>query len=81
VLSLLGNTCGVIVVNNHGLSHVVSIQLKSQAGNALTECFEDNGVPTILYTAGVKEFTKGCWQEILTEHGGIKQTIAEPCSH
>lgn len=80
MLSLLGNTCGIIFVNNHGFSHAVSIQLKSQAGNALTEYFEDNGVPTLLYTAGAKEFTKGCWQEIQTEHGGIKLTIAEPCS-
>ena len=40
---LSGNTCGVIFVNNLGLLHIVPMKLKSQAGNALTECFEDKG--------------------------------------
>ena len=37
VLSLLGNTYGVIFVNNLGLLHIVPMKSKSQAGNALTE--------------------------------------------
>ena len=45
---------------------------KSQAGNALTDMFEDKGVPTLIHTDGEKEFTQGYWQGILTQHGGIK---------
>ena len=46
----------------------------------MTEFFEDIGVPTVMHTDGAKEFTQGHWQEILSQHGGIKQTFAEPCS-
>ena len=53
---------------------------KSQADNALTEFFVDKGVPMVLHTVGAKKFTQGCWQEILSQHGGIKQTFAEPYS-
>ena len=75
-----GNTCGVIFVNNMGFLHIVPMKSKSQAGNALTEFFEDKGVPTVLHTDGAKEFTQGRWQEILSQHGGIKQAFAEPYS-
>ena len=67
-------------MNNLGFSHIVPMKLKSQAGNALTKFFEDKGVPTVMHTDGAKEFTQGCWQEILSQHGGIKQTFAEPYS-
>ena len=80
VPSLLGNTCGLIFVNNLGFLHIVPMKSKSQAGNALTEFFEDKGVPTVLHTDGAKEFTQGRWQENLSQHGGIKQTFAEPYS-
>ena len=80
VLSLSGNTCGVIFVNNLGFLHIIPMKSKSQAGNALTEFFEDKGVPTVMHTDGAKEFTQGHWQEILSQHGGIKQTFAEPFS-
>ena len=53
---------------------------KSQAGNALTEFFEDKGVPTIMHTNGAKEFTQGRWKEILSQHECIKQTFAESYS-
>ena len=53
------------------------MKLKSQAGKALTKFFEDKGVPTVLHTDGAKEFTQGCWQEILPQHGGIKQTFRD----
>ena len=33
-----------------------------------------------MHMDGAKEFTQGCWQEILSQHGGIKQTFAEPYS-
>ena len=33
-----------------------------------------------MHTDSAKEFTQGCWQEILSQHGGIKQTFAEPYS-
>ena len=56
VPSLSGNTCGVIFVNNLGFSHIVPMKSKSQAGNALTEFFEDKEVPTVLHTDGTKEF-------------------------
>ena len=46
----------------------------------MTEFFEDKGVPTVLHTDGANEFTQGCWQEILSQQGGIKQTFAEPYS-
>ena len=46
----------------------------------MTEFFEDKGVPTIMHTDGAKEFTQGHWQEILSQHGGIKQTFAKPYS-
>ena len=52
---------------------------KSEAGNALTEFFEDKGVPTVMHTDGAKEFTQGRWKEILSQHG-IKQTFAEQYS-
>ena len=74
-----GNTCGVIFVNNMGFLHIVPMKSKSEAGNALTEIFEDKGVPTIMHTDGAKEFTQGHWKEILSQHG-IKQTFAEPYS-
>ena len=61
-------------------SHIVPMKLKSQAGYALTEYFEDKGVPTIMHTDGAKKLTQGCWQEIISQHGGIKQTFAEPYS-
>ena len=64
-------------MNNLGFSHNVPMKLKSQAGNALTEFFEDKGVPTVMHTDGAKEFTTGYWQEIISQHGGIKQTFAE----
>ena len=79
VPSMSGNTCGVIFVNNPGFLHIVPMKSKSQAGNTLTEFFEDKGVPTIVHTDGAREFTQGCWQEILSQHG-IKQTFAEPYS-
>ena len=69
---LSGNTCGVIFVNNLGFSHIVPMKSKSQAGNALTEFFKDKGVPTVMHTDGAKEFMKGRWQEILSQHGSIK---------
>ena len=72
VPSMSGNTCGVIFVNNLGFSHIVPMKSKSQAGNALTEYFEDKGVPKVMHTDGAKEFMKGCWQEILSQHGSIK---------
>ena len=77
-LSLLSNTCGVIFVNNLGFSHIVPMKSKSQVGNALTEFSEDKGVPRVMHTDGAKEFTQGCWQEILSQHKGIKQAFAEP---
>ena len=48
--------------------------------DALTKIFEEKGVPTVMHTDGAKEFTQGRWQEILSQHGGIKQTFAEPYS-
>ena len=53
---------------------------QSQAGDALTEYFEDKGVATEMHTDGAKEFTQGQWQEIFSQHGRIKQTFAEPHS-
>ena len=67
-------------MNNLGFSKIVPMKSKSQAGNALIEFFEDKGVPTVFHTDGAKEFTQGCWQEILSQHGGIKQTFAEDYS-
>ena len=67
-------------MNNLGFSHIVPMKSKSQAGNVLTEFFKDKGVPTVMHTDGAKEFMQGCWQEILSQHGGIKQTFAEPYS-
>ena len=64
-------------MNNLGLSDIVPMKLKSQVVNDLTEFFKDKGVPTVKHTDGEKEFTKGHWQEILSQHGGIKQTFAE----
>ena len=61
VPSLSGNTCGVIFVNYLGFLHIVPMKSKSQAGNALTEFFEDKGVPTVMHTDGAKEFTQGHW--------------------
>ena len=75
VPSLSGNTCGVIFVNNLGFSHIVPMKSKSEAGNALTEFFEDKGVPTIMHTDGAKEFTQGRWKEIITQHGGFQAYI------
>ena len=75
---LSGNTCGVILVNNLGFLHIALMKSKSEAGNTLTEIFEDKGVPTVMHTDGAKEFTQGRWKEILSQHGGIKQTFAEP---
>ena len=46
----------------------------------MTDFFEDKGVPMVMHTDGAKEFTQGCWQEILSQHGGIKQTCTEPYS-
>ena len=34
----------------------------------------------MMHMDGAKELTQGCWQEILSQHGGIKQTFAEPYS-
>ena len=67
-------------MNNLGFLHIVPMKSKSQADNALTDFFKDKGVPTVMHTDGEKEFTKGHWQEILSQHGGIKQTFAEPYS-
>ena len=67
-------------MNNLGFLHIVPIKTKSQAGNALTEFFEDKGVPTVMHTDGAKELTQVRWKEILSQHGGIKQTFAEPYS-
>ena len=33
-----------------------------------------------MHTEGAKEFMQVCWQKILSQHGGIKQTIAKPYS-
>ena len=33
-----------------------------------------------MHMYAAKEFTQGQWQEILSQHGGIKQTFAEPYS-
>ena len=67
-------------MNNMGFLHIVPMKSKSQAGNALTDFFEDKGVPTIMHMDDAKEFTQGRWKEILSQHGGIKQTCAEPYS-
>ena len=80
MLSLLVNPFGVIVVNNLGFSHNVPVESKSQVGNALTEFFEDKGGPTIVHMDSAKEFMQGYWQDILSQHGGIKQTFAKPYS-
>ena len=45
VPSLSSNTCREIFVNNLRFLHIVPMKSKSQAGNALTEYFEDKGVP------------------------------------
>ena len=43
VPSLSSNTCREIFVNNLKFLHIVPMKSKSQAGNALTEFFEDKG--------------------------------------
>ena len=80
VPSLSGNTCGVIFVNNLGFLHIVQMKSKSQAGKVSTAFFEDKGAPTVIHTDGAKELTQGCWLEILSQQGGIKQTFAKPYS-
>ena len=50
-------------MNNLGFSNTVPIKSKSQAGNALTEIFDDKGLPTVMLTDDAKEFKQGCWQE------------------
>ena len=67
-------------MNNLRFSHIVPMKSKSLVGNALKEFLEDKGFPTVMHTDGAKELTQGCWQEILSQHGGIKQTFAEPYS-
>ena len=45
MLSMPGNTCGVISVNNLGFLHIVPMKSKSQAGNALTEFSKTRELP------------------------------------
>ena len=35
---------------------------------------------TVMHMDGAKKSKKVYWQEILSQHGGIKQTFAEPYS-
>ena len=45
-------------MNHLGFSHIVPMKSKSEAGNALTEFFEDKGVPTIMHTDGARNSRK-----------------------
>ena len=72
-----------IFVNNLGFSYIIPMVSKSQAGIALTEYFENKDFPTVMHMDGTKEFLARMlgWQKILSHHGGIKQSFAEPNSH
>lgn len=78
--SLQGNHCAQIFVNNLNYSKFIPMTSKSMAGHALSECFEDVGVPTELHTDGAKELTMGHWKRVREKQGGIRQTVSEPLS-
>lgn len=79
-LSIRGNTCCQIFVNDTGFSKHIPLKSKGDAGDALEELFMDVGVPTSLHTDGAKELTIGKWKDVRDKHGGIKQTTVEPFS-
>ena len=64
-----------IFVNNLGFSYTVPMISKSQVGNALTEYFEGEGLHTVMPMDGANELLARMlgWQDILSQHGGIKK--------
>jgi hypothetical protein len=58
-VSVRGNTCGQIFVNDLNYSKFIPLKSKGDAGMALEELFQDVGVPTHMHTDGAKELTTG----------------------
>jgi hypothetical protein len=77
VKSLAGNTCGQMFINDLEFSKFVSMEKESNAGKALSQFFEDVGVPAHIHTKGAKALTLGDWKKVRETQGGIKQTLTE----
>ena len=50
----------------------------NQTQNALIEFCEIKGAPLGMHMDGAKEFVQGQWQDTLSQHGGVKETFAQP---
>jgi hypothetical protein len=61
-------------------SKFIPMEAERFAGNALSEFFQDVGIPTHIHTDGAKALTEGNWKKVREDQGGVKQTLAEPFS-
>jgi hypothetical protein len=77
-VSVRGNTCGQIFVNDLNYSKFIPLKSKGDARMALEELFQDVGVPTHMHTNGAKELTTGHWRKVCQSYGPVKQTVSEP---
>ena len=58
VKSVGGHTCGQIFVNDLEYSKFIPMEAERFAGDALSEFFQDVGVPTHIHTDGAKALTR-----------------------
>ena len=77
--SLMGETCGQMMVMMEGYEMVYSMKLKSEAGLKLNKWIMDNGIPGLLITNNTWEETYGIWGEV-TKKYLIPQKWTEPGS-
>jgi hypothetical protein len=78
LVSVQGNTCGQIFVNDLNYSKFIPLKSKGDAGMALEELFQDVGVPTHMHTDGAKALTTGQWRKVCQSYGPVKQMVSEP---
>jgi hypothetical protein len=78
--SIHGNKCATLIINDVDFSRFYPHKRKNQAPEALSQFFEDVGVPSHIHTDGAKELCLGEWKRVREQQGGVKQTIVEPYS-
>ena len=74
--STRGNGCAQVFATEHNHSYVSPMPVKSHAHVALTEYYENVGVPRHMQMDGAKELTEGHWKKNILEQQ-IKQTRSE----
>ncbi len=78
-VSIRGNKCAQIFVNNIDFVMIIPMRRKAKALDALVEFIQDIGIPSEMHNDDAKEQTLGKWLEVMRKYQ-IKQTLSEPYS-